>query len=292
MVGIGPNNRSAFDDLEFSNREVTPLWSISNLDDPKEVEKWFDNAVLACESYYRDYFQTQMDNLLLYKGVQWLSADRQANRVLDRQGYAGNGRNPRVVINHLADFVTQWVSRLTRYRPAVAIYPARAPQEDADDAKIAKDVLDYIWYEQRIDEVQQEFARQMKIFGEAYLWVLWNPQKGDIHPDFIMAQQKGQKVPVTDSAGQPILNKSGEPMFMTQAPHVGDVDYTIDAPWHVFDQPCRNRKEIDWSIRWYLQDLDYLKAKYPDMADEISADSEPDNLYTGYRLDLTRAKNQ
>lgn len=292
MVGIGPNNRSAFDDLEFSNREVTPLWSISNLDDPKEVEKWFDNAVLACESYYRDYFQTQMDNLLLYKGVQWLSADRQANRVLDRQGYAGNGRNPRVVINHLADFVTQWVSRLTRYRPAVAIYPARAPQEDADDAKIAKDVLDYIWYEQRIDEVQQEFARQMKIFGEAYLWILWNPQKGDIHPDFIMAQQKGQKVPVTDSAGQPVLNKSGEPMFMTQAPHVGDVDYTIDAPWHVFDQPCRNRKEIDWSIRWYLQDLDYLKAKYPDMADEISADSEPDNLYTGYRLDLTRAKNQ
>lgn len=144
-----------------------------------------------------------MDNLLLYKGVQWISADRQANRVLDRQGFA-NIRNPRVVINHLSDFVTQWVSRLTRYRPAVAIYPARSPQEDSDDAKIAKDVLNFIWYEQRIDEKLQEFVRQMKIFGEAYMWVLWDPRKGDIHPDFIRAQQQGRSVPILDSLGNPI----------------------------------------------------------------------------------------
>jgi len=290
-MGIN-NNRSAFDDLEFSNREITPLWALSDIENEKDLEKWFDNTVLACESYYRDYFQTQMDNLLLYKGVQWLSADRQANRILDRQGYAGNTRNPRVVINHLADFVTQWVSRLTRYRPAVAIYPARAPQEDADDAKIAKDVLDFIWYEQRIDHNLQEFARQMKIFGESYMWILWNPQKGDIHPDFVAAQLQGKKVPILDSAGQPVLNNAGEPMFMEKAPHIGDIDYVLDAPWHTFDQPCRNRKDIDWSIRWYVQDLEFVKAKYPDKADDIKCDTEPDKLYTGYRTEMSRLKNQ
>lgn len=292
MVGIGPNNRSMFDDIEFSNREITPLWALTDITNEKKLEEWFDNSVLACESYYRDYFQTQMDNLLLYKGVQWLSADRQANRVLDRQGYAGNSRNPRVVINHLADFVTQWVSRLTRYRPAVAIYPARAPQEDADDAKIAKDVLDYIWYEQRIDENLQEFARQMKIFGESYMWILWNPDKGEVHPDYVAAKAQGQQVPITDSKGQPVNNGKGEPMFMTNAPHVGDVDYVLDAPWHTFDQPCRNRRDIDWSIRWYLRDIELIKAEYPDKADDIKADGSPDALYTGYRLDMARLKNQ
>lgn len=286
------NRRSAFDDLEFSNREISPLWSLTDLDNEDDVEKWFENAVQACQSYYREYFQTQMDNLLLYKGVQWLSVERQANRVLDRQGYAGNTRNPRVVINHLADFTTQWVSRLTRYRPAVAIYPARAPQEDADDAKIAKEVLDFIWYEQRIDEVLQEFARQVKIFGEAYVWILWNNQKGEIAPDYLAARAAGQRVPVLDSQGAPVKNKDGEPMFIDKAPHIGDIDYVIDAPWHVFDQPARNRKDIDWSIRWYLQDVEFLKAKYPDRADDIKADQEPDNLYTGYRLDMTRIKNQ
>lgn len=291
MVGIGPNQRGMFDDLEFSNRELSPFWSIEDIDNEDDVEKWMENAVQCCQTYYRDYFQTQMDNLLLYKGVQWISAERQANRVLDRQGFA-NTRNPRVVINHLSDFVTQWVSRLTRYRPAVAIYPARAPQEDADDAKIAKDVLDYIWYEQRIDEKLQEFVRQMKIFGESYMWILWNPQKGEIHPDFAKAQQMGKKVPILDSLGNPIKNEKGEPMMMTKAPHIGDLDYVIDAPWHVFDQPCRNRDNIDWSFRWYLEDLEYLKAKYPDRAEDIRADSQINDLYTGYRLDVGKLKNQ
>lgn len=291
MVGIGPNQRSVFDDLEFSDKEILPLWSLPDLNDEKKLEEWYDNSVLACQDFYRDYFQVQMDNLLLYKGIHWLAADRQANRILDRQGFP-NTRNPRVVINHLADFVTQWVSRLTRYRPAVAIYPARAQQEDADDAKIAKDVLDYIWYEARIDETLQEWARQIKIFGEAYLWVLWNPQKGDVHPDWVQAKLTGQKVPILDSSGQPVLSSKGDPMFMDRALHVGDLEYIVDAPWHVFDQPCRNRRDIDWSIRWHLEDIEYLKAKYPDKADEIKSDLDINSIYTGYRLDVARLKNQ
>lgn len=291
MAGIGPNNRTVFDDLEYSDKEISPLWSLENIEDEKELEKWFNNAVDACQSYYRDYFQIQMDNLLLFRGVQWLSADRAANRLLDRQG-TPNLRNPRIVVNHLADFVTQWVSRLTRYRPAVAIYPARSQQSDADDAKVARKVLDYIWYQARIDEVLQEFVRQMKIFGEVYLWITWNPQAGDVHPQWLEAQRSGQKVPILDSQGLPIKNTDGKPMYMDHAPHIGEVDYRIDAPWHVFDQPCRNRRDIDWSIRWTLVDVEYLKAKYPDKADKITVDADVNNLYTAYRLDVGRLKNQ
>lgn len=291
MAGIGPNQRSMFDDIEFSDKEISPLWSLPDLNDEKELEKWFDNTILGCQDFYRDYFQVQMDNLLLFKGIHWLGADRQANRILDRQGFA-NIRNPRVVINHLADFVIQWVSRLTRYRPAVAIYPARSQQEDADDSKIAKDVLDYIWYEHRIDEVLQEWARQMKIFGEAYMWILWDARKGDVHPDYAQAQAQGRTVPILDSKGNPIKNTKGDPMSMNNTVHIGDLDYVVEPPWHTFDQPCRSRKKIDWSIRWHLEDIEYIKAKYPDKADEIRADNDLNNLYCAYRLDTARLKNQ
>lgn len=291
MPGISPSHRAMFDDLEFSDKEISPLWAIKDINDEKELEKWFENSVNACHDFYRDYFQIQLDNLLLYKGVHWLSADRQANRILDRQGFP-NIRNPRVVINHLGDFVTQWVSRLTRYRPAVAIYPARAEQGDADDAKIAKDVLDYIWYQARIDEVLQEFVRHLKIFGEGYLWVLWNRQKGDLHPDWVQAAQSGRQVPILDSQGNPVKSQKGDPMFMDHAVHVGDIDYIVDAPWHVFDQPCRSRRDVDWSIRWHVEDVEYLKAKYPDRAEEIRPDLDLNSLYTGYRLDVARLKNQ
>lgn len=291
-VGVGPNYRSVFDSLEYSGREVSPLWAISDIEDEKKVEEWLDNAILACQDYYRDYFQIQLDNLLIYKGIQWLAAERMANRALDKQGVS-NVRNPRVVINHIADTVTQWVSRLTRYRPAVGIFPARAQQSDVDSAKISKNVLDFIWYDNRIDEKLQEFARQMKIFGEAYLWILWDPQKGPIHPDQIAARQAGQKVPVTDAEGNPVKNNKGEPIFIEHGVHIGDVDYQIDAPYHVFDQPCRQRKDIDWSIRWYLQDVEYLRAKHPDKADEIQISNEDiDPVYTGYRLDVGKLKNQ
>jgi len=291
MVGIGPNTRSVLDDFDYSEKEITPLWALSDINDEKTVDDWFEVTIDACHYFYGDYFHVQMDNLLLYKGLQWLAADRQLNRNLDRQGFS-NSRNPRVVINHLSDFVTQWVSRLTRYRPAVAIYPARSQQEDADDAKIAKDVLDYIWYENRIDETLQEWARQMKIFGEAYMWITWNPQKGGVHPQYAMAQQKGLRVPILDSQGQPINNEEGDPMFMDKVVHIGDLDYEVMAPWHVFDQPTRTRKDIEWSIRWKLEDIEYLKAKYPDRAKDIKADVDLNSMYTGYRLDTARLKNQ
>jgi len=293
MVGIGPTQRSTFDDLEYTDRQISPLWALEDISDEKKLELWFENTVRACETYYRDYFQLQMDNLLLYKGIHWISQDRLANRFLDRQGVS-NFRNPRIVINHLADYVTQWTSRLTRYRPAVAVYPARSQQADADDAKIAKQVLDYIWYENRIDQVNQEFARQVKVFGEAYKWILWNPQKGDVHPDWLAAQAEGRKVPILDSFGNPVVNKDNEPMYMEHCPRIGDIEYRIDTPWHVFDQPCRNRADIDWSIRWYLKDLEYLQAKYPDRADDIKASSEvePNNVYNTYRSDIGRFKNQ
>ena len=292
MQLTGPNNRSTFDDLEYSGKDIRPLWSLPDINDEKAVEEWFTNTVSVCHDYYRDYFQVQKDNLLLYKGIQWLSADRQQNRQLDRNGSTSQSRNPRVVINHLADFVTQWVSRLTRYRPAVAIYPARAQQLDADDAKIAKEVLDYIWYESRVDEILQDFARHVKIFGEAYLYITWNPQKGDIHPDQQAARAQGLAVPILDSQGQPVLNEKGEPMVMDHAVHVGDVEYKVRAPWHTFDMPCRDRDKIDWSISWDIVEVDYLKAKYPDLADQIHPDVDIDSTYTGYRIEERNFKNQ
>ena len=294
MAGIGPLHRSMFDDLEFSDKAIPPLWAIEDIDDNERngaVEKWCQNSIECCQSFYRDYFQLQMDNLLLYKGIHWLGADRTANRILDRQGFP-NIRNPRVVINHLGDFVTQWVSRLTRYRPSVAIYPARAEQEDADDSKIAKNVLDYIWYVKNIDAQNQEFSRQLKIFGEAYMWITWDPQAGPVHPDYIAAMAKGQKIPILDSSGNPIKSTEGNPMFMDKAPHIGEVDYHVQAPWHVFDMPCRDRKDIDWAWRWRTIDVDYLRAKHPDKAQWINPDLDISGVYSAYRLDTARLKNQ
>jgi hypothetical protein len=283
-------SKSPFDDLEFTDKTFRPLWTLPDLEDEEAVLLWCKETIEACEDYYGYYFQVQQDNLMLFRGVHWIQQDRYANKWLDRQGILTR-RSPRVVINHLYDFVEQWVSRLTRYRPAVAIYPASPEQSDADDAKIAKDVLDYIWYANTIDKHLQEFVRQVKIFGEAYLWITWNPNKGDLHPDWIEAQKNGYRIPVLGKDGQPVLSEKGEPLFVQTAVRTGDVEYKIVPPWHVFDMPCRSREDIDWSIRWSSQNVDYVKAKYPEKEDKIKSDDGFD-VFANFKLDVGKMKNE
>ncbi len=263
--------RDSFDYLETTNVVFKPLWTLPDLFDEDELLKWCQNTVDGCVDYYGRYFITQQNNLRLYQGLHWAQLDRFSNQWPDRTGGMVR-RPPRVVINHLYDFVEQWVSRLTRYRPAVAIYPATAEEQHTEDAKISKDVLDYIWYINNIDKYNQEFVRQVKIFGESYMWITWDPNKGDLHPDWVAAQKQGIRVPVIDAEGNPVLSESGKELYIQKAIRTGDIKYEVTPPWHVFDMPCRSRDKIDWSIKRSASNIDYLKAKYPEKADKIKKD--------------------
>lgn len=285
--------RDAYDTLDIATTTFKPLFTVENLDDEKELLEWCNKTVDGCIDYYGRYFITQQNNLKLFQGMHWAQMDRTNNQWPDR-GAATNRRSPRVVINHLYDFVEQWVSRLTRYRPAVAIYPATAEEQHTEDAKISKDVLDYAWYINNIDKYNQEFIRQVKIFGEAYMWITWDPNKGDLHPDWVDAQRRGIRVPVLGPDGLPVRSEDGKDLFIQKAVRVGDVKYEITPPWHVFDMPCRNRDKIDWSIKRSAENIDYLKAKYPEQADKIKKDESGLSVSMNalYSLDIGQMRDE
>lgn len=263
--------REAYDSLEMIGPALKPLWAISDLENEDDILKWTNETIDLCIQFYGRLFITQQYNMCLYQGRHWLQADRLNNQWNNISG-VNPRRAPRVVINHLYDFTEQWVSRFTRYRPAVAIYPATPEVQKTQNAETAKDVLDYIWYQNSIDRLNQQFIRYTKIFGEAYCWVTWDPNKGDLHPSWIEAQQRGFRVPVLDKDGMPVKGADGEDLYIQKAIRIGDIKYEITPPWHVFDMPCRSRDQIDWSIRRSAVSIDYLKAKYPDKADKIKED--------------------
>ncbi|TXH42152.1 MAG: hypothetical protein E6Q97_36230 [Desulfurellales bacterium] len=295
MGSVGPLSRNPFDDLEFAENVLRPLWTVEGLDDPtkeKDVLEWMKTSIEVCQSWYRDYFQVQMDNLLLYKGVQWLNQDRYSSKILDRHGVP-NRRSPRIVLNHLSDFTEQWVSRLTRYRPAVAIFPSNTEWQDEQDARVSKMVLDHIWYQNVIDLYFQEFARQGKIFGESFLYQYWDPMKGDLHPDYVKVRDFNKRQAVLDQYGQPIMGESGKGILKIQKPiKIGDIGYRIDAPWHWFEDPKKCKDDVEWAIRWSTVDKDYLKAKHPEKAHEISTDSGEDAVFSNYHFEIGRLKNE
>lgn len=269
MVGI-PLSRNLVDSFDLQKCDLKPLWSIPDLDNEEQFLEWGRKAVDFCEQYYSSYFGLQFQNLLVYQGNHWLAQDKYNTRFLDNARVLANRKTPRLVFNHCYDFVEHHVSKATRFRPTVAIFPANREQEDADNAKISKDVLDYIWYINNIDLTLQNWVRYCKVFGEAFLKIDFDKSKGDVHPDWIAMANRGQRVPVIDpNTKQPVMSQAGDPLYIDKVVRTGEITYSVKAPWHWFEQPCSDREDIEWAIEWETVDADYLRAKYPHAADKI-----------------------
>jgi len=286
---IGPLSKNPFDEDVSSFKGIRPFWTIQDLDDSKEVDDWFNKAVEVCDQYYGDYFQLQRDNLLVYRGIHWNFQEKYANRFWEKM-QSSNKRSPRIVLNHTWDAVEYWVSKLTRFRPAVAVNPANAESKDADDSKIAKDVLDYIWYINNIDRKNAELVRLAKTTGEAFRFIEYDPSKGDLHPDWVKAQKEKERIPLLDSSGQPVMGQDGSPIFIQSAVRIGEVDERVVPGYHVFEEPTPNREKINWCIEWEVVDVDELRSSYPDLADKIKADGGVD-LFKNYGLNIAKSEN-
>lgn len=289
QYSIGPLSKNPFDDPFVGNKGIRPLWTLEDLEDQKIVEEWFNNAVEYCERYYADYFQLQLDNLLVYRGIQWLYQEKYANRYWDKIQLS-NRRSPRIVLNHVWDATEYWVSKLTRFRPQVAVNPANAEAKDADDAKIAKDVLDYIWYINDIDRKNADLVRLAKVTGEAFRFIEYNPHKGDLHPDYIEQAKNKQRVPLLDSAGQPVLGQDNKPLYIEQCVRIGEVEHRVVPGYHVFEEPTNDRSKINWCIEWDVVHVDELRAEYPDLADQIKPDGGAD-IFRDYGVNVAKGEN-
>jgi superfamily II DNA or RNA helicase len=66
------------------------------------------------------------------------------------------------------------------------VLPTNDEFSDKIAAQQTKLLLDHIWYNERFDTyIHHAWHKASKICGEAYLWVSFNPQKGDLHPDYV-----------------------------------------------------------------------------------------------------------
>lgn len=294
---VGGRRWDPMEDIEESSFGLTPYWSVDDIENDKKNLDWLKKSIDVCQNYYRDYAAVQMDNLMLYRGFQWLNQERLSNRFYDRDGVRTR-RSPKVTLNHLYDITEQWVSRLTRYKPAVKVFPANPEWEDKQDAKVAQMGLDSVWYINRIDQRMQDLARWAKVCGDADLFIEWDPERGDLDPDYVeavraaeVAGQKAPRIPVVDENGDPVTGINGEPLFIDKAIHIGDIKYSIPEPWRVWDMPARDPDKVDWVLVWDTEQIDTVRAKYPFAAKDITTDTG-DDIFQYYGINFNKLKNE
>lgn len=248
---------------------ISPLWTIS-LEDDEEILKWFKLAIDTLRDRQVARAEVMLRNRDFYASLQDISLTK-TGIPRDREGKPIVDRFSRVTVNQIYDLTEHWVSQMTRFAPAIAVIPPNSEYNDRIAAKLSKSFIDYLFYVNDIDDILEECARQSRIFGEAFCFVEWNEAKGDYDPSIREANALGIRVPLLDGDGNQIKSVDGEPLFIDNKPRVGDVDFDVVLPWHVFVQPKSKWKDVEWIIKVKAVDADLLKAQHPDKSELIDS---------------------
>lgn len=247
-------------------RPRKPIWvyDLKQTED-KRILDWLNGELGYLIEKNRDRLALISRNEYLYRGVQYET--QEIRRDLQDRSVDKTRSVPKIVVNHLYDLTTNRVGRLVKYKPAVAILPSNNEHQDKVAAKITKALLDNIWYELDFDgKVTPEVGLTTSVKGETYLWIDWDPNAGDLHPD---SPKDGAEVTLMGENGEPLKNEDGTPIKVKEEVHVGDVAYEVTPPERVFLQPQIRIQDVEYCFRATVYSCEDAKLKFPKAAHKI-----------------------
>lgn len=268
MAGI-----TFFEDLDSTyqsplNRD--PIWTLGLEKSTNEdsILQWLKGELGFLAEYNSDRFQEIKKNLMLYKNIQYQQQELNRNLV-ERQEVRSAAMN-KITVNHLGDVTKNRVARLVKYKPGVAILPTNDEQGDKVAAKITKSLLDHIWYNQNFENViVPEVALAKSVMGEVYLWVNWDPDLGDKHPD---SPDKTKKIPLYDESGKPEKDAMGRTIYLQEEVKVGDVRYDVVLPMDVLIQCAQRLSDAEYCFRRKVMPTAKARMMWPNGGKAIQID--------------------
>jgi hypothetical protein len=260
---------NTFDDLENANetnKNRKPFFAINHENDI-ELLAWLNGEINYLKEENEARHRKIKANLARYKGIQYQFQDaRSTNR--DRQDDSSKF-SPKIVVNNLFDVTEQRVSRLVKYKPAVAVIPTNDEYQDKISSKIAKRFLEHVQTEQQFDEKIHQLVRYSVIGGEAYLAIEWDKDSGPVHPDFDDSEQ----IPLVDADGQVKRHDDGSVIMIDRTVHIGDVCYKTYLAIDVLLENSRKYEEVNYGFMIDTEYTEALKRDYPEAANDIQEDS-------------------
>ena len=218
----------------------------------KELLKWLKDVSEDLMKLNVNRHHRIKANLAAYRGITYRqphsrSTYRQTERI-------PTNRTERFVVNHLYDMTETKIAQMTRLKPAINILPTNDEFADKQAARATKMLMDHLWYINDMDHLIQMVHRHKKIFGEAWLFIEWDENKGDKHPD------AGQIDPETG-------------LQVPEDLKTGDVKYDLIVPWKVLLQLQDRFEDCEYIFKIRAEHVDNLKKKYKDKEKQIIADS-------------------
>jgi len=266
-----------FDDGAAVARPSKALWSI-DLDDPKNddnVLTWLNGEIGFLIDAGSERGSLIRRNIQLYRGIQYDNQDVRRDlrdRTVDRSRTIR-----KIVVNHLFDLTQARISRLVKFRPAVAILPTNNEFEDKQAADSTDMLLKHLWYINEFDaKISPRMAKIKSIMGEAYLWIDWDSNAGDIHPE---NPKKGTKVPLLTENGEQETDDMGNKVWIERDVMTGDVRYQVVDALDVYVQDKKGRSEKpDYCFRKRILPVEEARLLWPKAASKIKSTESADDF--------------
>lgn len=257
--------------VEYRNQEVLTKWISDTLD------------TLRGSDDYMSRVDRARTNIGAYQGVRTNVEPAIGGRDIPTR----NKTRPLIPINHIQDLCIQKAAKITRAKPDTSVIPPSPEVSDKVDSMVADEVLRSIKYENDLDFLYFQICLQAFQEGEAYMWVGWDPYKGELHKDWKELQGRKEKVYLEDSDGEKVLDVNGKPIEITQPIRQGDVFFSISHVWNTFFEPADTPDQCNWVMRVDIEHIEKLVKLYPskekELRDECAAkkSSSTINPYSG-----------
>lgn len=211
----------------------------------EDLKNWLVGVASALVEEGQDRTRIQQDNMRMYRGVSKQRRDRFRDRDRSQRRLS---KVQKFVVNHLYDLTETKISQMTRIKPAVEVLPNNDEWKDRASAKVVGMIQKNLWEQDDIDGLRMDMHRQSKIFGESFMFITWNDDKGDLHPAYVAARD----------AGMPVNTAELKAIKMT-----GDVDHQVELPWRVYLQRKDKIKDCEYVMRMKIVCTEELRADYP-----------------------------
>jgi len=239
---------------------VKPFYAI---DYKKEsaVLDWFRETEGQLGEYFRPLFREQKENLsyLFAAGINPHFATPFAATFANTSDlYADHAS---VFINELYRVVIDQVSLVLSNELVPDVLPNTDDYSDKVAANVTRDWLESMNYDLDTEGWRYKWEMQKKVFGESYVIVMWNPNKGDLHK--YAKDTLEEDVYYLDEEGKTVDTLGGEPMKVKKAMRIGDIDFANPFPWDLHEDPKIRQEDRDWFYWKEYVEIDKLKKKYP-----------------------------
>lgn len=210
-----------------------------------ELKDWLVSTAAALIEEGKERTRVQRENLMLYRGVTFKREDKYRDRDRNQRKLS---RVQKFIVNHLYDLTETKVSQMTRIKPAVEVLPTNDEWSDRASAKVVKHIQRHLWSQDDIDAMRVRMHRDARIFGESFMFILWNKFKGDLTPAYVRARD----------AGVAVDKKKYQDVKFT-----GDVDHQVEVPWRVYLQRAECYENSDYVFRISFAPKEELADDYP-----------------------------